>query len=125
MDRRLSEMATNQWRRAMRRYSIKVWSVNGPCRVWTVGASLMAPMLAPTGPVWSCSRSNSWPRSWADTAWAASYQGSPMSSSGGTSCSGGTSRASVSDPGGANRVTSWPRSVSPSASSATTHSMPP
>lgn len=32
------------------RYSILVSSVNGPCRVWTVGQSLMAPMLAPTGP---------------------------------------------------------------------------
>src|SRR5829696_3342086 len=48
-----------------------------------------------------------------------------MSSSGGTSCNGGTSSASVSDPGGANRVTSCPRSVRPSANSATTHSMPP
>jgi hypothetical protein len=33
--------------------------------------------------------------------------------------------ALVSDPGAANTVTSWPRSVSPSASSATTHSIPP
>src|SRR5215207_889866 len=48
-----------------------------------------------------------------------------MSSSGGTSCSGGPSPASVSEPAGANRVTSCPRSVSPSANSATTHSMPP
>ena len=39
--------------------------------------------------------------------------------------SGGTSRAPVSDPGGANRVTWWPRSVSPSANGDTTHSMPP
>src|SRR5215218_8890768 len=57
------EMATNQCRRAMRRYSMLVWSVNGPCKVCTVGQSLMAPMLAPTGPVWSCSRSNSPARS--------------------------------------------------------------
>jgi hypothetical protein len=63
MDCWCREMATNQCRRAMRRYSIVVWSVNGPCRVCTVGASLMAPMLAPTGPVWSCSRSNSPARS--------------------------------------------------------------
>src|SRR5829696_7005586 len=48
-----------------------------------------------------------------------------MSSSGGICFSGETSSASVSEPGGANRVTSWPRSVRPSASSATTHSMPP
>ena len=34
---------------------------------------------------------------------------------GGVSSSGETSRALVSDPGAANRVTSWPRSVSPSA----------
>ena len=51
MDRWLSEMATNQCRRAMRRYSIVASSVNGPCKVCTVGQSVMAPMLTPTGPV--------------------------------------------------------------------------
>jgi hypothetical protein len=61
MDFWLSEMATNQCRRAMRRYSILASSVNGPCRVCTVGQSLMAPMLTPTGPVWSCRMSNSSP----------------------------------------------------------------
>src|SRR5206468_1961527 len=59
------------------------------------------------------------------TTWLASYHGSPMASRGGSSSRGETSRARVSEPGGANRVTSWPRSVSPSASNATTHSMPP
>jgi hypothetical protein len=63
MDRWLWEMATNQCLWAMRRYSIEAWGVNGPCRVCTVGGSLMAPMLAPIGPVWSCSRSNSPARS--------------------------------------------------------------
>ena len=63
MDFWLSEMATNQCRRAMRRYSMLVWSVKGPWRVWTVGQSLMAPMLTPTGPVWSCRTSNSSARS--------------------------------------------------------------
>ncbi len=90
-----------------------------------VGQSLRAPTLTPTGPVWSCRMSNSSPCSYTETMWLASYQGSPMASLGGSSWSGETSRALVSDPGAANRVTSWPRSVSPSASSATTHSMPP
>jgi hypothetical protein len=53
MDCWLWEMATNQCRRAMRRYSMLVCSLNGPCKLWTVGQSLIAPMVAPTGPVWS------------------------------------------------------------------------
>ena len=85
----------------------------------------MAPMLTPAGPVWSCRMSNSSLWSYTEMTWLASYQGSPINSSGGTARNGATSRASVSEPGGANRVTSWPRSVSPSANSDTTHSMPP
>ena len=90
-----------------------------------VGQLLRAPTLTPTGPVWSWRMSNWSPCSYTETMWLASYHGSPMASRGGSSSSGETSRALVSDPGAANRVTSWPRSVSPSASSATTHSIPP
>jgi hypothetical protein len=90
-----------------------------------VGQSLRAPTLTPTGPVWSCRTSNSSQCSYTETTWLASYHGSPMASGGGASARGETSRALVSDPGAANKVTSWPRSVSPSASRATTHSMPP
>ena len=60
-----------------------------------------------------------------ESAWNPSYQALPSSRGSGGSGIGEISFALVRDPPLANRVTSWPASTRPSASSDTTSSIPP
>src|SRR5262245_52191510 len=97
---------------------------SSPCTVWQNGVSMVPPSASPSIPVWSWTMSNS---SALRNAWIAcciSQYVWPIHSLGAV-WKTDSRRARVCESPDANSVTSWPASTRPSASRATTRSVPP
>ena len=121
-----SLIATNHARCATNEYSRVISGTNDPCRVWTVGTPVSTAAASVENGEWTCSTSK---RSAASTrlniVCVVSRMMSLIAAEPGACSKTYSRRALVCESPVANSVTSCPASASPSASSATTHSIPP